>query len=427
MTWDEQVRDRERLRWVRRRWREAIRDSQWLLPALGALGGLLLALVVGTGGGVETHRWTVSVDRSRDTLIASLTLVFTSLSIVLAMASVSSQNVVSRFGSRTLRMYLRRSTSRWVLGLFAFAAVFILIEQFQLRRLDPDGPAPVAGLSISVVLLVLSGSTLIWYIASIVRWFRVDRAVAGITEVLSDTLRHIERARVGTVPTELPERPIASIDLLARRSGHLAEIDTDVILDACGDTETLIVITSPVGAPVVHDQPLGWMTPHDEAELNRTHHARVAKAIDISGTREVGDNLEYGLFSLVDIAIMALSPAVNDPNSAVEVIEEMSFLLPRIAEAPLGPYAVPDEDSWPRVVVKARSFGQLVECATTQIVLYGLTDPNVVMALRHLATTLDRLELSEDDRRYVDEFAAKLDAAPDDFSGFGSPAEGEIT
>ena len=99
-------------------------------------------------------------------------------------------------------------------------------------------------------------------------------------------------------------------------------------------------------------------------------------------------------------------------SPAVVVIEEMTFLFPEIAKAPLGPYAVPDTESWPRVVVYARSFGELVELATTQIVLYGITDPNVLTALRRFATSLNLLDLNDDDQRYVDEFAAKLESAP---------------
>lgn len=411
--------DREWWRWIRRRMREAARESQWLLPALGALVGLSLALVVGTGGGAETRNWTITVDRSRDSLIAALTLVFTSLSIVLALASVSAQNVVSRFGSRTLRIYTRRSTSRWVLCIFGLAAVFILVEQFQLRRLDPDAPAPVAGLSISIALLVISATTLIWYVASVVRWFRVDQAVASIGDVVAETRRRVQRSRAGTVRSELPERPAVSTDLLAGRSGHLAEIDTDMILEVCGTMEVLVAITLPVGSAVVRGEPIGWLAPRDPRD-RRPPEARIADRIDVSGTRELSVSLEYGLFALVDIAIIALSPAVNDPNSAVEVIEELGFLFPRIAEVPLGSFAVPDDTSWPRVVVNSRSFGQLVELATTQIVLYGLTDPNVVRALRRLAASFDLLELDADDRCYVEAFAAKLDDAPEEYSSFMS-------
>lgn len=407
------MKDREWLRWITRRLREAARDNQWLLPALGALSGLLLALAIGTGGGRETHEWTVTVDRSRDTLIAALALLFTALSIVLAMASVAAQSVVGRFGSRVLRIYGRRSADRWVVAVFAFAATFVLIEQFQLRRLDPSSAAPVAGLVVSVVLLVVAGTTLIWYISSVIKWFRVDRTVARVVEAEHQALRSVARARArdGSVPASIPERPATTTDLLAPSSGHLAEVDTDTILQVCGNIAALVVITDPLGAPVVENQPIGWVTGRDpRGELPPQTH--IAHRLDISGTRELLHSVEFGLFALVDIAIMALSPAVNDPNSAVEVIEEMSFLFTEIAQVPLGPYAVPDTESWPRVVVYARSFGELVELATAQIVLYGIGDPNVELALRRFATSLELLDLSDDDRRYADEFAAKLDGEP---------------
>lgn len=148
------------LRWFRRRLRESIRDNSWLLPAIGGLSGLLLSRVIGAGDLSDTRGWTVTVDRSRDSLFGMLALLFTALSIVLALASVAAQNVVGRFGSRTLRLYLRRSVERYVIGAFAPTAAFIMSEQFQLRTLDPDSPAPVDGLIMSVILLVGTAATL---------------------------------------------------------------------------------------------------------------------------------------------------------------------------------------------------------------------------------------------------------------------------
>ena len=91
------------LPWFWRRLREAARDNRWLVPAVGALSGWLLAIVVGTDVAQDTSSM-VSVDRSRATLAGALGLVFTALSIVMAMASVAALNVVSRFGSRVLRI-----------------------------------------------------------------------------------------------------------------------------------------------------------------------------------------------------------------------------------------------------------------------------------------------------------------------------------
>jgi hypothetical protein len=90
------------------------------------------------------------------------------------------------------------------------------------------------------------------------------------------------------------------------------------------------------------------------------------------------------------------------------VIEAMSFLFAEIAESPLGPFAVPDPDTWPRVVHESWTFGELVELATTQIVDYGLSDAVVAQALQRFARSLQLLELSERDQAYVDDFAASL-------------------
>ena len=397
------------LRWFYRRLREAVRDNVWLLPMMGALTGLALALAVGTGGGPEDNPWTVTVEDSRDTLFGSLGLVFTALSIVLALASVAAQNVVGRFGSRALRIYARRSADRWVIAIFAMAAMFIMAEQFQLRRLDSDDPAPIAGLVVSVLLLVATGATVIWYIASLIRWFRTDRAVAGIITAVRETARTIARARRRTVPATVPERPHGAVDLLAPRSGHLAEIDFEQILPAAGRVDAMAVIEGPVGAPIVAGDPIGWVVSRNpQADLHPEH--TIVHTIDVSGTRELGRSLEYGIVALVDIAIIALSPAINDPNSAVEVIEEMSFLFHDLAELPLGPFAVPDEESWPRVVVRSRTFGEYVDLATEQIMQYGIDDPNVRFAMRRFARSLERLDLDEDDRAHVDALTAKLAA-----------------
>ena len=399
----------ERSPWLwklRRRLGEGLRDNQWLLPATGAVSGWLLSLTIGTGTDASAG-WTITVDRSRDTLLISLGLVFTGLSIVLAMASIGAQNVVGRFGSRTLRIYSRRSPDRWVIAAFAMAAAFVITEQFQLRTLEPDDPAPVAGLTVSMILLIVTGTTMIWYIGVLIRWFRVDRAVGTISKVIRHAASNDARHRRGSTPTSLPERPNDAADLLAPRSGYLAGVDTDKILKECQGEHTMVVVTLKLGQPAVKNKPIGWVLGRASTHALPAEHIR--EMIDISGTRELELSLDYGIWALVDIAIMALSPAVNDPNTAVEVMEELSFRLSELAEASHGPYAVPDTDTWPRVVVNSRTFGDLVDIATSQIILYGRADPNVSSSLRRFADDLSLLELNDHDRRDVDAFAARLD------------------
>ena len=245
---------------------------------------------------------------------------------------------------------------------------------------------------------------------SLIRWFRTDRTVAVVVEKTRRVARTLERNRQGE-PVPLPARPPDAVDLPAHRSGHMAEVDAGIALQALGPVDAMAMVTVPIGAPVVVGDSIGWEVSRDpNAELRPGHGVKVT--VDVSGTRELGESLEYGIVALVDIAIIALSPAINDPNSAVEVIEEMSFLFPDLTGAPLGPHAVPDAASWPRIVIARRTFGELVTIATEQIVLYGADDPLVRRALRRLADSLRRLELDESDRAHVDAFAASIPPEP---------------
>ena len=396
-----------RLRWLGRRMREASADNQWLLPALGGVAGVVLAMIVGTSGNGSDSTWTVSVDRARDTFFGSLALIFTAFSIVLALASVAAQNVVNRFGSRVMRIYARRSPDRWVIAVFAMTAGFILAQQFQLRRLDPQSPAPTAGMVISLVLLILTASTVVWYISSLIRWFRTDRAVFGVIKSTRDVLRRTEHHRRDSHPTTIPAQPPNAVSLLAHRSGYLAEIDAEKILHECRRIDAIAVITMPIGRLVVAGESIGWLV--STSPRSELHPERVSQVADVTNSRELIHSLEYPIVALVDIAIIALSPAVNDPNSAVEVIEEMAVLFNDLAKVQLGTYAVPDAHSVPRVVVAARSFGELITAATEQIVLYGSSDPYVRRALQRLSEALQRLDLDPSDRRHVDDFTTSLE------------------
>jgi len=203
----------------------------------------------------------------------------------------------------------------------------------------------------------------------------------------------------------MPQRPDGATDVVAPRSGYLADFDLDAMLQAATNVDAMVAMTQPLRTAVVENETIGWMSSRTGTQPEHP----LAESVDVTRTREIGESIEYGLFALVDIAIIALSPAVNDPNSAVEVIEEMSFLFTEIAKEPLGPYVVPDANSWPCVVVNARTFGELVQLATTQIVLYGLSDPQVLTALRRFAASLDLLDLSNADQHHVNDFTAKLD------------------
>ena len=173
---------------------EAVSENQWLLPVAGVVAGVLLALVLGrAGGSPDPDLWAVTAGEARSGLISALSILFAGLSIVLALVSVTVQNVVGRFSLRMLRIYLRNAWDKAVIAAFAMAATFILVEWYLLRALPPDALAPVSGVLMSALLLFFSGAMMIWYIGALTSWLRVDRTVRRVAKLTLHAARSMEK------------------------------------------------------------------------------------------------------------------------------------------------------------------------------------------------------------------------------------------
>jgi uncharacterized membrane protein len=267
---------------------------------------------------------------------------------------------------------------------------------------------------ISALLLFFSGAMMIWYLGALPNWFRVDRTVRRIAKLTLRAARSVEKEHgEDTLAAEFPfQRPPDSIAVLAHRSGYLAEVDTEGLFDLAVGHDVEVVIDRAIGRSAVQGEPIGWITSGDsaggESASDGPPASRVADTIDITEVRALDRAVGYGIFVLVDMAIMALSPGVNDPNTAVQVIEEMTFLFPLLAQVRLGPFGRTDAEGRLRVTVRASTFGDCVEMATTQIVLYSGGDPAVIQALQHWVRVLEGLDLTARDRQSVDTFASRV-------------------
>ena len=169
-----------------------------------------------------------------------------------------------------------------------------------------------------------------------------------------------------------------------------------------------IAIDRGMGQAVVRGESIGWIVPGNGAADEVPPPDRLADMIDIAEVRPLSRAVGYGIVVLVDITIMALSPGVNDPNTAVEVIEQMSFLFPQLAQFRLGPFGRADAEGRQRIVVWAPTLGDYIEMATAQIVLYSGEDPAVIKALQRWVRVLEGLDLTERDRKAVDTFASRV-------------------
>jgi uncharacterized membrane protein len=123
----------------------------------------------------------------------------------------------------------------------------------------------------------------------------------------------------------------------------------------------------------------------------------VAACVRFGPSRSIEQDTAYGLRLLADIAIRALSPAINDPTTAIEALDQIEDVLLRLADRAHGPYWLVDEAGRPRVSCPAQHWPDLVSLALDETLLYGSANPQTV---RRLHALLDRLlAATAEDRR----------------------------
>jgi uncharacterized membrane protein len=389
--------------------RTALEEDQGLVGVIGAIGGAVGALVVERlGPAPDPDTFAITVDGARASLLSALALVFTSLSIVLALTALAAGNMSSK--PRLLRMRLRTSGNKWVLGVFAAAAAFILTSQVLLRTRASEELAPPLTMWLSVLLLIVTGAMIVWYIDGTLQMMRVDRSLRWIGRRIQRTVkRHEHDARHDVVvdTIELQRRPDA-IDLVAPDDGYVVAVDTGCLARLVAGDERCLVVEAGTGRAVVRGECIGWVsspTPIEDRDL-----AEILDCVTIANARNPENDIGYTIDALVDIGLMALSPAVNDPRTGVECTEMLTAVCADLARRHIGIRTRTRADGSPSVVVMANTMGDYLDAAGRQILLYGADDRSVTSALLRFGRQGERVARSERDRRLAKAFADDVEA-----------------
>ncbi|MCF2533219.1 DUF2254 family protein [Yinghuangia soli] len=172
--------------------------------------------------------------------------------------------------------------------------------------------------------------------------------------------------RPGTV-SSFDERELVA---WAARTGCRIEM-TVAVGDFVGGSARIAQIAAPPGTDV------------------REPAAAVSAALGVGPTRTFEQDPAYGLRLLADIAIRALSPAVNDPTTAVQALDQIEDALLKLSGRALGTFGLVDDEGGIRVRCPAPSWSDLVSLALDEILLYGAGNPQIARRLRALIARVD--------------------------------------
>lgn len=348
-----------------RKWFYDLNTNLLFLPAvelLALLGaGVVLPIIerkfADTALGTVS-RWLATEPASAQLLLATVAgAVMSVVSVVYSILLVALSMLSMQFSTRVLAGFMRDRLSRVVLGLFVgtFAYCLAVVWTTTSEPRFVPGIAVTVGLGLALVSL----AALVRFIDHIVRSIQanvlVDRIAAEAEAVLDAVFPQGRGASVN------PGADGLSHVIRSDRSGYIQLVDGDGLL-ASGLRVRLL---RPNGGFVAQGaELLAVSAPCDGAEM--------LACVDIGPERTMQDDAEFGFRQVVDIALKALSPAVNDPSTAATVVDHLGRLLLRVVNRPLG--GVVSRSGSAELWVPQPSFADLLNLSMEQIRQYAASD-----------------------------------------------------
>jgi uncharacterized membrane protein len=370
-----------------------VQGGLWIIPAIfmvGALaaGGLLSLIEVDP---TSPLAFPGTVDDARALLINISTAMMTVIALVLGLTVVALQLSSTQFSPRLLRNFLRDRPIQLVLGAFVATFVYSVAGLYTVgvsggERTDEYPRLAVSG---AILLMFISLGLLVYFAHHLTHSIQID----SIMDV-------VQRNALTAIVDGLPSRPAALAEALpdadpltidAPRSGYIQAVRMDLLLATARRQEALIRLRYRVGEHVVAGTTLAWVWPAttsgrrpDEAACRAT----VGKAVRIGSERTFEQDAAFGIRQLVDITCKAMSPAINDPYTAVQAVQRLSVLFAALAVRPLGPQTA--SAGCAEVVIPGREFADYLATMCGLVRRHGAGEPTVaVAALQLLATCAD--------------------------------------
>jgi uncharacterized membrane protein len=369
--------------------------SLWLVPAAMiaaaiALAGLMLAVdgIVPWGWAARLG-WLLPVgpEGIRQLLATVASSMMTVASLVFSMTLVVLTLASSQLGPRLITRFMRDRTNQVVLGTFLATFVYALLI---LQTVEDTSDAAVPHFAVLVALLLTLASLgwLIWFVHHVAESIQADTVIAEVSDELSRAIRRRfpEVGQSADAPPDVPflDRLGAPAGIVAcRQSGYVQAIDARALLRTASAQGLLLKLEARPGDFIVAGAPLLLVWPREE--LSSAVAERLDDAVVIGPKRTSTQDIDFAANLLVEIALRALSPGINDPRTAISCLDRLAQALVEMLALPEPPSLVADEEGTLRLIVPPAGFAELLSAALDPIRAAGCHQP---MILRRLAEVL---------------------------------------
>mgnify|MGYP003630325244 CR=1 FL=1 len=358
-----------------------LRSSFWFMPSLMVMDSIIFAVVLIEVESAGLTQWQsqwprlfgVGAEGARQMLSTLAGSMMTVMGITFSMTLLALVLASGQYTSRVLRNFMRSRVTQATLGVFASIFAYCLIV---LRTIRGNGGADeyVPNLAVFFAFVMALGGVvvLIYFIHHIASSIQASSIVASVGQETRASIDRLlpKQSIEGPVEDEGRKQVLESLDdrtwfpVPAAESGYVMSVESSVFLHLAGENRAVVRMEHGIGAFVVENTTLLSLAltyPPDQNLVDALN-----DAYTIGRHRTVDQDPAFGIRQIVDMAMKALSPGINDTSTAVICVDYLSAILARVVDRQFPPSHLYEGESL-RVVAIVPSFEGLLAEAFDQI------------------------------------------------------------
>lgn len=381
---------------------DSLHSSFWFIPTLMVVSAIGLSFVTIA---IDQHQetdiisdlgWAYSLgpNGSRAILSAIASSMVSVATTAFSITIVALQLASSQFGPRLLRNFMQDTGNQVVLGTFIATFVYSLMVLRTINGVEENEFVPHLAVTIGIGLAIASVGVLIYFIHHAASSIQVDQVIKRVGDELDGAINRLfpEKLGRGKSRHEIDPAEILSnferdaCPIWASKSGYIQAINDEQLMQTATKHHLLLQLQQRPGRFVVQGSELVQVFPG--AQVNKLLSAEINDAFVFSSQRTEQQDVEFSINQLVEIAVRALSPGINDPFTAIRCIDQLNVALCQLTQREIpSPYRY-DNDHQLRLIVEPIAFADVLDASFNQIRQYGQSSVAVTIRLLEAIATI---------------------------------------
>lgn len=285
------------------------------------------------------------------------------------------------FTPRIVQDFIDKPNVLSLFGVFIGGFFYTVLSLFMIQNIESELPL-ISG-TIGIFYAIVTMISFILFVKRVLKDIKVDSVIENLYTNASKLIdKESERRR-------LAER--FSIDdwegsykIYANKSGYLYSINANKMIKIIEDSEYEIIINKRIGDYVLENMYIGELNVSKKLDIDKEEKEKLLKKISDNIIINIRKNdtrdYHHEITNIVEIALRALSPGINDPNTAAESINKIGILLGKLFSSK-NFYQILDEDENSKIIYNNYSAKEELSLSYNQILHYGKADPEVAKAI----------------------------------------------